>query len=116
MTLSGVLKDILLVCASMLIFGDPVSGIQAVGYSVALAGLVYYKLGGEKLREYGAAGVRAWGEFGATRPASRRLVVIGATFLFIILVLGSASSFGVVPEQYDPVKTAGKHLGISGAQ
>jgi len=116
MTLSGVLKDILLVCASMLIFADPVSGIQAFGYTIALAGLVYYKLGSEKLKEYGSAGVRAWGEFGATRPAARRLVVIGATFLFIILLLGSASSYGIVPAHLDPVKTAGKHLGFGSSR
>lgn len=40
MTLSGVLKDILLVMCSMLIFRDPVSGVQAFGYTIALAGLV----------------------------------------------------------------------------
>ncbi|KAH9845289.1 putative sugar phosphate/phosphate translocator [Teratosphaeria destructans] len=51
MTLSGVLKDILLVAASMAIFLDPVTLLQAVGYSIALAGLVYYKLGSEKTRE-----------------------------------------------------------------
>ncbi|KAF2770866.1 TPT-domain-containing protein [Teratosphaeria nubilosa] len=51
MTLSGVLKDILLVAASMVIFLDPVTLLQAVGYSIALAGLVYHKLGSEKTRE-----------------------------------------------------------------
>lgn len=50
MTLSGVLKDILLVGASMMIFRDPVSGLQAFGYSIALGGLVYYKLGADKLK------------------------------------------------------------------
>lgn len=50
MTLSGVLKDILLVVASMMIFHDPVSGLQAFGYSIALGGLVYYKLGSDKLK------------------------------------------------------------------
>ena len=46
--MSGVFKDILLVVASMVIFGDPVTLQQYFGYSIALAGLVYYKLGAEK--------------------------------------------------------------------
>ncbi|KAI9932437.1 hypothetical protein MW887_008678 [Aspergillus wentii] len=49
LTLSGVLKDILLVVASMVIFRDPVTPLQVVGYGIALGGLVYYKLG---LKEY----------------------------------------------------------------
>ncbi|KAI6090050.1 triose-phosphate transporter family-domain-containing protein [Hypoxylon rubiginosum] len=54
LTLSGVLKDILLVISSLVIFGDPVTGQQYVGYSVALGGLVYYKLGAEKLQSVAA--------------------------------------------------------------
>lgn len=53
LTLSGVLKDILLVMASMGIFGDPVTLTQYFGYSIALAGLMYYKLGGEKMQQLG---------------------------------------------------------------
>ena len=65
MTLSGVLKDILLVAASMLIFRDPVSPLQGFGYSIALCGLIYYKLGGEKMKEYMGSGQRAWADYGA---------------------------------------------------
>ncbi|GAA5847828.1 hypothetical protein JCM5353_000214 [Sporobolomyces roseus] len=43
LTLSGVLKDILLVGLSVVLFGTPVTFIQMVGYSVALAGLVVFK-------------------------------------------------------------------------
>ncbi|KAA8641301.1 solute carrier 35 member [Aspergillus tanneri] len=45
LTMAGILKDILLVVASMVIFLDPVTMQQFFGYSIALAGLVYYKLG-----------------------------------------------------------------------
>ena len=69
LTLSGVLKDILLVMASMVLFRDPVSLLQAFGYSIALGGLIYYKLGSDKLREYASGAQRSWGEFGANRPA-----------------------------------------------
>lgn len=91
LTLSGVLKDILLVFASMLLFGDPVSLLQAFGYSIALGGLIYYKLGGEKLKDYLGQGSMAWAEFGQNRPAARKLLVFAAiliSFLFLIGALG----------------------------
>jgi len=45
-TLSGVIKDILLVVLSMLLFGNPVTGLQFFGYGIALVGLTAYKSGG----------------------------------------------------------------------
>lgn len=83
------LKDILLVFASMLLFRDPVSLLQAFGYSIALAGLVYYKLGGEKIKEYLGQGQMMWGEFGQTRPAARKLLVFGAVLISVFLMLGA---------------------------
>ncbi|KAJ0120432.1 hypothetical protein J7T55_015159 [Diaporthe amygdali] len=50
LTMSGILKDILLVIASLVIFQDPVTLQQYFGYSIALGGLCYYKLGAEKLQ------------------------------------------------------------------
>jgi hypothetical protein len=79
LTLSGVLKDILLVFASMFLFRDPVTLVQAFGYSIALGGLIYYKLGGEKLKEY----------LGQTRPALRKVLVFGAAVISMFLILGS---------------------------
>ncbi|GAB7351951.1 hypothetical protein MBLNU459_g2483t1 [Dothideomycetes sp. NU459] len=46
LTLSGVLKNIMIVFASMIMFHDPVSGLQFFGFGVALLGLVFYQLGG----------------------------------------------------------------------
>lgn len=89
MTLCGVLKDILLVAASMLIWQAPVTGLQFFGYSIALGGLVWYKLGADKMREYTAGASRAWAEYGNTKPAQRRFVVLGATILMFILFVGS---------------------------
>ncbi|KAF2760052.1 TPT-domain-containing protein [Pseudovirgaria hyperparasitica] len=100
LTLSGVLKDILLVLCSMLLFHDPVSLLQAFGYSVALGGLVYYKLGTDKLKEYIGQGSRSWAEFGATRPALRKLIVFGVIlFTMFVLLGGLAPTFA--PEQYN---------------
>jgi len=43
LTLSGIVKDILLVVLSMAIFGSPVTPLQYLGYSVALLGLNLHK-------------------------------------------------------------------------
>lgn len=43
LTLSGVVKDILLVGGSVAILGSTVSFLQMVGYSIALLGLVAFK-------------------------------------------------------------------------
>ena len=51
LTLCGVLKDIILVALSIAIYGTTVTPLQFFGYSVALAGLVWYKAGGDKLLE-----------------------------------------------------------------
>lgn len=97
LTLSGVLKDILLVMASMVIFRDPVSPLQAFGYSIALSGLVYYKLGADKLKEYLGGGGRAWSEYGAKHPAMKKLIIFGVALSLFVLVAGGAFTFA--PEE-----------------
>ncbi|KAB8259197.1 triose-phosphate transporter family-domain-containing protein [Aspergillus pseudonomiae] len=89
MTLCGVLKDILLVVASMMIWQTPVTGTQFFGYSIALIGLVYYKLGGDKIKEYTGQANRAWAEYGANHPAKRKSIIIGAIVLIFFLLAGS---------------------------
>ena len=88
LTLCGVLKDILLVAASMIIWGTPVSGLQFFGYSIALGGLLYYKLGGESIRQYASTAGRSWDEFGTNKPLTRKLVIFGCLVLTMILLLG----------------------------
>ena len=88
MTLCGVLKDILLVAASIAIWGTPVSALQYFGYSIALAGLVYYKLGGATIKAQLSEMNRAWAEYGANHPALRKVIVLGAVVIFLFLVLG----------------------------
>ncbi|KAJ7687787.1 TPT-domain-containing protein [Mycena olivaceomarginata] len=48
LTLAGVLKDILLISASVALFSAQVSPMQVFGYSIALAGLVLFKTTGTK--------------------------------------------------------------------
>lgn len=76
--MSGVLKDILLVFASMLIFHDPVTGQQFFGYSVALAGLVYYKLGAEKLQALATDARLYSAEYRQKNPARTKILGIFA--------------------------------------
>jgi len=52
MTLCGVLKNILLVIASVLIWGSVITGLQFIGYGIATAGLVYYGVGYEGIQTY----------------------------------------------------------------
>lgn len=47
LTLTGILKAILLVAVSVLIWQTPISLLQVLGYGVALVGLTYYSLGSD---------------------------------------------------------------------
>jgi len=87
LTLSGVLKDILLVFASMILFGDPVSLLQAFGYGIALAGLMYYKLGPDVAKDLVGQGSLKWADLGARYPATRKLLTFALIALAGIMVL-----------------------------
>lgn len=88
MTLCGVLKDIILVGASIAIWGTPVSALQYFGYSIALCGLVYYKLGGATIKAQFSEMSRAWAEYGAKHPALRKLIVFGSIVVLLFILLG----------------------------
>lgn len=88
MTLCGVLKDIILVGASIAIWGTPVSALQYFGYSIALCGLVYYKLGGATIKAQFSELSRAWAEYGAKHPALRKLIVFGSIVVLLFILLG----------------------------
>ena len=100
MTLCGVLKDILLVFASIMIWGTPVSALQYFGYSIALGGMIYYKLGADSIKSFISELGRQWGEYGAKHPAQRKVVVFGLVILIIFVILG-----GLAPTVgYDPTQ------------
>lgn len=44
MNLTGILKSLLLVAASVVLWSTPITSTQAVGYGIALAGMFYYAL------------------------------------------------------------------------
>lgn len=49
LTLTGILKAILLVAVSVVIWNTPITMLQALGYTIALFGLTYYSLGTDGL-------------------------------------------------------------------
>ncbi|KAJ4306504.1 hypothetical protein N0V88_001307 [Collariella sp. IMI 366227] len=49
MTLTGILKNILLVIISVLIWHTTISWLQFLGYAIALSGLVYYSIGWDQI-------------------------------------------------------------------
>jgi hypothetical protein len=109
MTLCGVLKDIMLVAASMIIWGTQVTALQFFGYSIALGGMVYYKLGYESIKGYAGEASRQWAEFGNSRPVLRKISVIVLVVLTVLFLLG-----GVAPTYApDMVNAASTKMGMT---
>ena len=100
LTLCGVLKDVLLVGASILIWGTKISGLQCFGYTIALLGMLYYKLGSKELKPFLSECSRRWSEFGTNKPVLRKLFVFTLFIVFLFILLG-----GLAPTyapEYDP--------------
>jgi len=100
LTLCGVLKDVLLVGASILIWGTKISGLQCFGYTIALMGMLYYKLGSKELKPFLSECSRRWSEFGTNKPVLRKLFVFTLFIVFLFILLG-----GLAPTyapEYDP--------------
>ncbi|KAM7208648.1 Triose-phosphate Transporter family domain containing protein [Naviculisporaceae sp. PSN 640] len=100
MTLCGVLKDVLLVVASMIIWGTQVSGLQFFGYSLALCGMIYYKLGYEAIKGHLGDAGRQWADFGNRQPVLRRLSIIAMVLFTIFFVLNGLAPAGIDPTDY----------------
>lgn len=99
MTLCGVLKNILLVIASVLIWGSVITGLQFIGYGIATAGLIYYGVGYEGIQTYYKVGrdyaEKLWeGQSSdattAPQPTLLRkaLVISMYVTIFVLLVVG----------------------------
>jgi hypothetical protein len=52
LTLCGVLKNIIIVLASVLIWNTLVTPMQVAGYTVATIGLLYYSLGADSIHSF----------------------------------------------------------------
>lgn len=68
------------------------------GYSIALGGLMWYKLGGDQMREMSTQTRLAVGKFRNERPGATRAVVICA--VFGVIGLGLWLWYPVVPESF----------------
>lgn len=91
----------MLVVASMIIWGTQVTGLQFFGYSIALGGMVYYKLGYEAIKGYAGEAGRQWADFGNKQPVLRRVAVILLVLLTVFVLLGGlAPASGIDPKDY----------------
>ncbi|CAP70786.1 uncharacterized protein PODANS_3_8480 [Podospora anserina S mat+] len=114
LTLCGVLKDVLLVVASMIIWGTQVTGLQFFGYSIALGGMVYYKLGYEAIKGYAGEAGRQWADFGNRRPILRRISIMLFTVMTVFVLLGGLAPTyapGMDPTEY--LNEAKNKIGIA---
>ncbi|KAF4461227.1 triose phosphate 3-phosphoglycerate phosphate translocator [Fusarium albosuccineum] len=99
MTLSGILKSILLVAASVLIWQTHITPLQTIGYSVALMGLVLYSVGYEQLltawRETIAwlSGVWNADDDNKLSPTLRKAIFLGSVGFTTIVIAGSLWHF-----------------------
>ena len=94
------MKDILLVVSSVLIWSTTVTFLQLFGYSIALGGLVYYKLGADMLKEYFSQGSRMWADYGVKHPAMRKAIIFGIVILVLLFLLNATGSN--VVSNFDP--------------
>jgi Protein of unknown function (DUF3431) len=103
------LKDILLVFLSVLIWSTPITAIQMFGYAIALAGLIYYKIGGEQAH---AAYKKLTGDDDSTFNRFRRSlwakIGTGVLVTFIVLALMHGLSRG------RGIDTASTQTGLTG--
>lgn len=58
------------------------------GYSIALAGMIYYKLGAEALKGYLSGAGLVWADYGNKHPALRKLIVFGVILTLVFITLG----------------------------
>lgn len=99
LTLCGVLKDIMLVAASMVIWGTQITTLQFFGYSIALSGMVYYKLGYDQIRDYTSKASRRCADFGARKPVLYKGSIVVLCLFVSFLLLRSLTPIYVAGHQ-----------------
>ncbi|KAH7318424.1 triose-phosphate transporter family-domain-containing protein [Stachybotrys elegans] len=112
MTLTGILKNILLVVISVMIWNSNITGLQCLGYAVALGGLTYYSLGYDQL-EKGWNSSKFWAssvwnsensQVGLRRGARRTIIVAVAAFFTLVLFGGVLHTTGVASKSVTMVQ------------
>jgi hypothetical protein len=77
----GVLKDVLLVAASMMLWYTPVSKLQFLAYAISLAGLMYYRLGLDQLGTILVSVRNDWTAFSAKHRILKTVIAIISSWL-----------------------------------
>ncbi|KAH8836634.1 hypothetical protein MCOR27_005120 [Pyricularia oryzae] len=92
LTLSGILKNILLIMVAVILYAEKVTFMQFGGYLIALAALNYYSLGWDVIKsrfvtaaDWTRAMFSSAGDTGLS-PAIRRALVIGVVMLGLLLI------------------------------
>lgn len=107
MRLCGILKDILIVISSLILWHTPMTPLQVVGYTVALIGLMYYMLGYERIVGFFATS-RASGFIKEYRITKTRVLTIFLLFLLgFVVVLGIMGLLAVkfAPDRIEDLKS-----------
>lgn len=98
----------------MLIWGTKISGLQAFGYSIALMGMIYYKLGQKELKPFIADMGRRWAEFGANKPVLRKLLIFTLFIASIFFLFDQLAPTYAPDYETNKLISAGKtYLGTS---
>lgn len=80
---------------------EPFTALQCFGYSIALAGLIYFKLGADTIKAKFSDGGRAWADYGVRHPALRKVIVFAGMLLLVLVVL-----VGLAPKAgYDSISS-----------
>jgi hypothetical protein len=103
----------MLVAASMAIWGTQVSALQFFGYSIALGGMVHYKLGAETLKTYAAEAGRQWAEFGNSRPVLRKISIIVLVVFALLFLLGGVAPTYAPDMVNDAAAKVGTKMGMT---
>lgn len=101
----------MLVVASMIIWGTQVTGLQFFGYSIALGGMVYYKLGYEAIKGYAGEAGRQWADFGNRKPILRRISIIVFAVMAIFVLFGGLAPANIDAKEY--LNEAKNKMGMS---
>lgn len=104
----------MLVVASMIIWGTQVTALQFFGYSIALGGMVYYKLGYEAIKGYAGEAGRQWADFGNRRPILRRISIILLLVMTVFVLLGGlAPTYAPAIDPTEYLNDAKAKIGIT---
>lgn len=104
MRLCGILKDILIVISSLILWNTPMTELQVLGYSIALLGLVYYMVGYERIVGLSS---RVGGMVNDYRAQSRlkNVLVLFCMGFVVVLILTALLAVNYTPESLENLKS-----------